>query len=990
MRFVPGQRWISEAEPELGLGIILKTGDGRVLVSFTATSEQRQYSLENAPLRRGHFRVGDRLSTPTGTEFIVASVHESAGLLVYRDAAGQALPESKLSDTLNAGSADERLLRGHADSNRVFALRVEALEHQHRRRKSPVRGLAGARMDLIPHQLYIAGEITSRQAPRVLLADEVGLGKTIEACLILHRLLATGRATRVLVVVPEPLVHQWFVELLRRFNLWFNLYDEERCAAIAGADPDANPFLDDQLVLCGLPLLLDARRAAQAAEAGWDLLVVDEAHHLGWSPEAPSLEYRVIEALSRRSEGLLLLTATPEQLGLSSHYARLRLLDPDRFYDFAEFEQEAARYGAVAKVANKLEQETRLTPADLERLHELLGSEPGPIRERLERSAAGDPAARQQVIADLLDRHGTGRVMFRNTRAAMKGFPKRVPCPVPLSAPSTNSGLLERLAEEFEADLQDRPGARQQEATRAARPTPETASTAPTKSAPGPSSGTSVPTSPISRRRGITYDFTRDPRILWLADFLRRSSPAKVLLICRSKEKVFAIDAALRAQLTVPMAQFHEDLELVQRDRNAAWFAEAEGAQILIASEIGSEGRNFQFAQHLVLFDLPLDPELIEQRIGRLDRIGQKANIQIHVPHVRDSAQEVLFTWFHEGLDAFGHNLHAGRELLEEYGDAVRDLALDFHETHDTRRPELESLIGRTREARTEVERRLELGRDRLLELNSFRPLPAKELVTAITALDHDSQLEEFLLRVWDHYGVPIEDLAPRTYKLGGDGVFAEAFPALPFEGVLATLERSRALAREDMTFLSWDHPMVTGALDLLLGSADGTSACVAWPRARARGLWLEMVYLLECVAPAKLHSDRFFPTTPLRVFIDTRGAEVSPSALAEFGRATLEDLSVHEVLDLGPVRALLPQLVQGSRAHAEARAKPMLASARAEIERQLGHELERLRALAAVNPSVRQEEITATETQRRELAHSISQARLRLDSIRLIVLGEL
>ena len=116
-------------------------------------------------------------------------------------------------------------------------------------RQSPVRGLTGGRVDLLPHQMFIATQVAARLLPRVLLADEVGLGKTIEAGLILHRLHLTGRADRVLILVPEPLIHQWFVELLRRFNLLFSLFDEERCEAIEGSDAEANPFLDSQLVL---------------------------------------------------------------------------------------------------------------------------------------------------------------------------------------------------------------------------------------------------------------------------------------------------------------------------------------------------------------------------------------------------------------------------------------------------------------------------------------------------------------------------------------------------------------------------------------------------------------------------------------------------------------------------------------------------------------------------------------------------------------------
>ena len=96
----------------------------------------------------------------------------------------------------------------------------------------------------------------------------------------------------------------------------------------------------------------------------------------------------------------------------------------------------------------------------------------------------------------------------------------------------------------------------------------------------------------------------------------------KVLLICRSREKALAIEKAVSRQAPVNTAVFHEGLNLVQRDRNAAWFAEEDGALLLICSEIGSEGRNFQFAHHLVLFDLPLNPELLEQRCHSFHSLG--------------------------------------------------------------------------------------------------------------------------------------------------------------------------------------------------------------------------------------------------------------------------------------------------------------------------------------------------------------------------------
>ena len=336
--FITGQRWISESEPELGLATVVQAGAGRVQVEFKSAGETRVYAADQAPLKRVRFRVGDKARTQADQEFIIKEVIEQAGLLIYVGENLQ-LPEAQLSDRISLQGPQERLFAGRFDPSTSFELRRRTLELFHRSRQSPVRGFVGGRIDLIPHQLYIAHEVANRHAPRVMLSDEVGLGKTIEACLILHRLRLSGRANRILVLVPESLVHQWFVEMLRRFNVWLNIFDEERCASIEAGEPGANPFLDDQLVLTSLDFLArDPRRTAQAVAAGWDVLVVDEAHHLAWSETAPSREYQVVDELSRKSEGLLLLTATPEQLGVESHFARLRLLDPDRYRDLARFQ----------------------------------------------------------------------------------------------------------------------------------------------------------------------------------------------------------------------------------------------------------------------------------------------------------------------------------------------------------------------------------------------------------------------------------------------------------------------------------------------------------------------------------------------------------------------------------------------------------------------------------------------------------------------------
>ncbi|HEC20224.1 MAG TPA: RNA polymerase-associated protein RapA, partial [Gammaproteobacteria bacterium] len=454
----PGQRWISDTELDMGLGTVLAVEQRSISIAFPATGEQRTYARQTAPLTRVAFAPGDTIQNQQGESLRVSAVEEVDGLLFYRGVTrgGEhtVWPEGQLDHHLQLNRPRERLLAGQLDAHKWFELRYQSLGHSNRLAHSDLYGLIGARTSLIPHQLFIAHEVARRYAPRVLLADEVGLGKTIEAGLILHQQLLTERARRVLIVVPEALVHQWLVEMLRRFNLRFSVFDEERCQGIeetsSGEATGDNPFDSEQLILCSLDFLTrNSRRSEQALASQWDFLVVDEAHHLQWSPARSSDEYRFIEAMAQQTKGVLLLTATPEQLGKESHFARLRLLDPERFPDFAAFVEEEAHYQPVAEAVEALlqAQHEPVPPATLATLRETLTEAENQVLidalDGDDREAAAQ--ARQQLIQRLLDRHGTGRVLFRNTRATVKGFPAREVRPYPLPLPHAYAEACARV-----------------------------------------------------------------------------------------------------------------------------------------------------------------------------------------------------------------------------------------------------------------------------------------------------------------------------------------------------------------------------------------------------------------------------------------------------------------------------------------------------------------------------------------------------------------
>ncbi|NJD07280.1 MAG: RNA polymerase-associated protein RapA [Methylococcaceae bacterium] len=943
--FVPGQRWISETEPELGLGTIIDIQGNRVSCLFIASSERRTYAAANAPLARVRFAVGDSVESVDGWTLQVARLEESEGLITYhgRTSGGEAgaLEETELNHYLQFNKPLERLFTGQLDSSLSFRLRLATLQKQGELQRSEVRGFCGARTSLIPHQLYIAHEVANRHAPRVLLADEVGLGKTIEAGLIVHQQLLTGRADRVLILVPAALQHQWLVEMRRRFNLRFSLFDDDR---FAGSEEDANPFLGEQLVLCDIGLLDDAPDRQQLAlDAGWDLIVVDEAHHLQWSPDAPSEQYRLVEALASAVPGLLLLTATPEQLGKESHFARLRLLDPDRFYSFEAFLDEERHYEPLARLIDHVLNDGHLDAPTLEQLRRWLVHDRA--EELLEQASDGDPDARQELVNLLLDRHGTGRILFRNTRETIKGFPRReaafypLPWPPQYQPPEIGSPVDHLLF-------------------------------------------------PERHYRSLAGEdsppwWRMDPRVPWLIEQVRKLRPAKVLVICAKAQTAIDLEDAIRTLAGIPTAVFHEGLSIFERDRAAAWFADDDdGAQLLVCSEIGSEGRNFQFAHHLVLFDLPLVPDQLEQRIGRLDRIGQTETIRLHVPYLDGSAQAVMMQWYRDGLDLFDHNCPAGPAVFARLRAELEELL---------RAPggdRLSELIARSGRLRDQILGELHDGRDRLLELNSCRADRAEALADAIRAEEAGDDLWDYLEQVLDVYGVAVEEHSDRCHiLLPGDHMRVSHFPELPEDGITVTVSRAIALAREDMLFLTWEHPMVSGAMDLILNSEHGNAAfaLVRHDDLEPGKLLLEAVYQVECAAPRALNIGRYLHQGVIRRLVDSDLADLGAltgrleeipgpidkeqvAALLRAHRKTVETMLGR--CELG-VQKLLPGIVADS-------VKAMLDAATAELKR--------LAALRKVNPSVRQEELDQLKQNAMDVHGHLQASRLRLDAVRVLL----
>ncbi|MFI8620237.1 RNA polymerase-associated protein RapA [Marinomonas sp. NPDC078689] len=933
-----GQRWSSRNEPDLGVGMIIEKQNKSFLLHFPDAEADRQYSNDQTSLVRRTLTPGDQLSFKDET-FTVLEVEEIDGLIEYRISDDDDwLEESLIQFPRNDKNELDSILALSPARRMWFDLRRHTLEHQAANAASQVRGLMGLKAELLPHQIYLAHDIANRPQARALLCDEVGMGKTLEAGLILHQRLLNGLCKRALILTPTNLQHQWLVEMLRRFHQPFSLINDAVYEDFM--DGDDNPFEQQPFVIAPIDWASQHPKAAQhMLDAEWDMVIVDEAHHLAWHPETPSIGYQVVARLAEKSESLLLLSATPEQTGEREHFSRLQLLDADRYHDFERYQAQQQAFKQAASLAEALLPIT--TQDDNAAEHDW----PTTFGDYLEEVKAkewftnltnGNPEQRaeaaKEAISWLIDRHGTGREMFRNTRAAVGGFPNRALHSYPLENNEFFASATHHV--QPETDVQD----------------------------------------------GL---WEKDPRWNWLKEFLECQAD-KVLVICHTADMA----QWLNDQLTFAgfqSADFHEQMPLIHRDRAAAYFADEEGAQILVCSEIGSEGRNFQFSHHLVMYDLPEHPDLLEQRIGRLDRLGQREDVQIHVPYLANSVQERLFHWYHDALNAFCRTTGAGDKVEEAFRDS---LYAYLHGQDDDA-----TLLEEANVYHEALLKQMEEGRNRLLEMSSCRPERARELITQINdqAIHGLHNYIEDVTHAFNIHAECMNDNPEQSawFIRPSTDMMLEALPGIEEEGKMLMLDRRQASQREDVAFATWEHPLITMLMDEVQGFDSGklTSAILPIAALPEGTVLVESMFVIEATAHPRLKLAQSLPMTPMWQLSDSNGKFLHQQFTADKWAEKLKGVP-NRVAEqwVAALRKNLIEVLQTHQLNAQDQARPIVQAAKSSYQHRCQSEIERLSELKTFNSAITEEDIERLETNMQEGLVRIDEHQIRLDAIRIIL----
>ncbi len=853
-----------------------------------------------------------------------------------RDPALAEVPKDTPIEEVAASGPLEALASGQAGGASAFRLRAQVARLEALRRADSLGALLSSRVHVLPHQVGAAGRILADRTPRFVLADEVGLGKTVEAGLVFAGLRQLGLAERVLVVVPEHLAFQWLAELFHKFNALFTLLTEERIEEMGG--PEA-ALARSPLAIVPLERLRDDPEMVDAAaELPLDLVVVDEAHHL-----ADDALYRAVEPVARASFGLLLLTATPVRLDPREYFRLLGLVEPMPSTSLKVFLARLARHEQYAEVARAL-----LGGGDVDgAAASLRALEPeDPVFAGPASGSSGEPEARRrEILAHLADRYSLSSRLIRNRRVKVGAFTERV---------------LRREAV--------------------------------------PAGGKVEAAAALCARLAATGE--------------------KVLAFHADPEALRTVQAAIAHH--GKEALLYDDAETIEaRDRLVARFRDPEGPMVLLSGESGGEGRNFQFACHLVCLDLPESPLTLEQRIGRLDRLGQHRPVQIHV--LAEPGEEAFLADLYEkeigifqepvgGLDSVLASLPADLAALraespEARQDFRRRLAAGVAEGRRAQHEGYDPILDLRSAALPELTRLVANGYGRLGE-----PPPADlgqgadATQEALLALSRtlEEQLEEVCADVARRIGVDVDtDQNVHPFEVSftlGAQLRIEALPGMeiPEEPVtyLGSFWRETAVARDELAWFATGHKLVEALVGLVRDGEAGRTAVFGAPGVPRRGA-LYTRWHVAWPAPADLapgarvpsrQASRYFEEAPIAVVVDLAEGNATFPGLAE----AVEGEDGAEEARVGPAPAAL---LEAGRRAAEQQAQALLARRREEALAALAAhaeaEEERLVTAAFRGGASRDAvdaALSALRRQRVATESAFKRVRLELDAAALVV----
>ncbi|MFB1064177.1 DEAD/DEAH box helicase [Natrinema sp. H-ect4] len=689
--------------------------------------------------------------------------------------------------------------------------------------------LTNNRIEIEPYQVQAAYEILNSYDHRYLVGDEVGLGKTIEAGIVIEELIARERAERVLIVAPAPLTVQWQEEMREKFDRNFVVYDRETVRTHRQSHPNQNVWLQEDRIITSIDFAKqdDMLEALSNLDVPWDVAVFDEAHHLtARRGSDDSIErtqrYRVGEAVADNSDSLLLLTGTPHKGKSDQFYFLVSLLDPYRFSHESQINPESLEDLMIRRLKEDMYE------ADGTRMFPEKNIEALPVEmTREERKLYDDVTEYIREYYNLAQQEENQAAGF-----TMVVYQKRLVSSIYAIRKSLENRMRaiqnDAVAEELPDDVQElipRYSTEPDTLTDAERTKVEEALETVTITL----NQTQIDQE-LDRVKQLwqqAKSIKTDSKARLLREFvdriLKEDPDEKILIFTEYTDTLEYLRDEVFADHDI--AQVYGDLNQDRRRQEMQKFEEE--ANLMLATDAAQEGLNLQFAHIMVNFDLPWNPIRIDQRMGRLHRYGQDRTVEIRNLFFKDTRESEILNLLIEKTNQIESDLGMRSDVL---GQVLDDLDLDqtIMSALAEGRPtdEVVADIEATMEERKDALQTVEndfLIRDRF-DLTD----EDQEILEVIERSQHGEVSEadiETIVRVFfEEFGGSIKGVRPGPAKTGGD-VFQLDVPDVLVGGLVesryprATFTKDVAIEEEDVEFIALDHPLTQSLIGFCLDS---------------------------------------------------------------------------------------------------------------------------------------------------------------------------
>ncbi|MFX1566945.1 MAG: SNF2-related protein [Promethearchaeota archaeon] len=566
-----------------------------------------------------------------------------------------------------------------------------------------IKCITNSRLSLMPHQINVTHRLSEEHFPRIILADEVGLGKTIEAGIYIKEMMARDLAERILIIVPASLVKQWQFEMQNKFNLKFTIYDGKKIKELKGKGsykhPEIlqNPFYYDNLIICSLQFARNRKYIELLSSISWDIVIFDEAHHLRrylinatTGNYRETLNYELARNLSLKSESMLLLTATPLQLHSFELFSLIELIHPEIFQNFSDFEHFRKNMPFINLLTTNLNNIEKLNNFEVKNTIKLLKDlryidKNRNINEFL--SKLQSDSFKLNLLSKIAEDHTLSKFLIRNRKKNVftdDALNKRIVNTIMVnptreelevyneirlylakiynsSISKENVGIgfvittlqklltsskyaflrsLERRLDQIDRYKnifldtniirEENPEYYESELEEQFLDVDEIFNNKAQKEKKDEEidllNQEKILKEFYNKLKALPYDSKSDKLLEILNNIYSQNPNEKIIIFTQFVDTLNHLKSLIEnnnPQNSVNL--FYGGLDSIQKDEAVEKFRSSKKSSILISTEIGGEGRNFQFCRILINYDLPWNPMKLEQRIGRLDRIGQES-----------------------------------------------------------------------------------------------------------------------------------------------------------------------------------------------------------------------------------------------------------------------------------------------------------------------------------------------------------------------------